>query len=229
MFTYRRIAASFLLCWCCCAIPNSLLVSDALAQAETSLGPDFNREVRPVLAQYCFKCHGADEGSRQGGLRLDLRDAALGKGDSGNSAIVPGDEANSELVRRILSTDDSDRMPPSHTKTEMPDAAKKLLQSWVASGAKYEKHWAYVAPDRAKLDQVLAIREGGDAKLHPIDFFIRKKVQQAGLEHSPQADPYTLVRRVYLDLTGLPPTPADADAFVSDTSEDSYERLVDKL
>lgn len=229
MFTKCRIAASFLLIWCYSVIPNSLLVSDAWAQNETSLGPDFNREVRPVLAQYCFKCHGADEGSRQGGLRLDLRDAALGNGDSGNAAIVPGDEAGSELVRRILSTDDSDRMPPSHTKTELPEAAKKLLQSWVASGAKYDKHWAYVAPDRAKLDQVLAAREGAEAKLHPIDFFVRKKVQQAGLEPSPQADPYTLVRRVCLDLTGLPPTPAEADAFVSDTSENAYERLVDKL
>lgn len=190
--------------------------------------PDFNRDVRPILAQHCFKCHGTDEHARKGGLRLDVRDAAVGKGKSGETAIAPGHPEASEVMKRILTTDEDDLMPPPSTKTTMPDSAKAVLKAWIADGAKYEQHWAYVPPR-----QIVPPKADG----HPIDAFIRARLDSEGLKPSPEADRYTLVRRVYLDLIGLPPTPAEADAFIkesaasgrSDSADAAYEKLVDTL
>lgn len=190
---------------------SSRLVSQAV---------DFNRDVRPVLAQHCFACHGMDEQARKGKLRLDLRESALGKGKSGETAIVPGKVEESEFIRRIFTTDHDEQMPPPHTKKVISEKDKAILKAWVADGAKYEQHWAYVAPK-----QVAPPKEG----VHPIDAFIRARLEKEGLQPSPEADRHTLVRRLYLDLTGLPPTPAEADAFVNDKSVDAYERLVDSL
>lgn len=186
---------------------------------------DFNREVRPILAQQCFACHGMDDHGRKGKLRLDLSDSAYGQGKSGEIAIVPGKPDSSEVVRRILSTDEDDLMPPPHTKKVLSDKDKAILKAWIAEGAKYETHWAYTPPQPSK-----------DPKAG-IDPFIRERLEKEGLTPSPEADRYTLVRRVYLDLIGLPPTPAEADAFIeasessdkSDSSDPAYEKLVDSL
>ena len=177
---------------------------------------DFNRDVRPVLAQQCFTCHGMDDHGRKGKLRLDLSESAYGAGKSGEIAIVPGKPDASEVVKRILSTDEDEVMPPPHTKKVLSEKDKSILQQWIAEGAKYQAHWAYTAPKVA------------DAKAS-IDQFIRERLEKEGLKPSPEADPYTLVRRVYLDLTGLPPTPAEADAFVNDKAPEAYEKLVDAL
>jgi hypothetical protein len=180
---------------------------------------DFNRDVRPVLAQQCFTCHGMDDHGRKGKLRLDLSESAYGAGKSGEIAIVPGKPDASEVVKRILSTDEDEVMPPPHTKKVLSDKEKSILKHWIAEGAKYEAHWAYSPPQPSK-----------DPKAG-IDHFIRERLDKEGLKPSPEADPYTLVRRVYLDLIGLPPTPAEADAFVnkSHASHKTYEELVDSL
>jgi|UniRef100_UPI003782E918 hypothetical protein len=178
---------------------------------------DFNRDVRPVLAQQCFTCHGMDDHGRKGKLRLDLSESAYGKGKSGEIAIVPGKPDASEVVKRILSTDEDEVMPPPHTKKVMSDKDKATLKAWIAEGAKYEAHWAYSPPQPSK-----------DPKAS-IDHFIRERLEKEGLKPSAEADRYTLVRRVYLDLTGLPSTPAEADAFVNDKSPEAYEKLVDTL
>lgn len=181
---------------------------------------DFNRDVRPVLAQHCFKCHGMDEQGRKGKLRLDLRDAATGKGKSGEVAIVPGKADASEVIKRVFSTDEDEVMPPPHTKAVLPESAKNILKAWIAEGAPYEAHWAYVPPKQAALPM---------AGVHPIDAFIQDRLKREGLQPAAEADRYTLVRRVYLDLTGLPPTAAEADAFVNDKAADAYDKLVDSL
>lgn len=191
-----------------------------LSSATAVLAVDFNREVRPILAQHCFKCHGMDEHGRKGKLRLDLSDSAHGAGKSGKLAIVPGKPDESEVMRRILSADEDEVMPPPHTKTVLPESAKAILKAWIAGGAAYERHWAYVPPVETTPP---------NPSIHPIDAFVRDRLQKDGLKASAQADPYTLVRRVYLDLIGLPPTPAEADAFVNDKSPDAYDRLVDTL
>jgi hypothetical protein len=186
----------------------------------SALAVDFNRDVRPVLAQHCFKCHGMDEQGRKGKLRLDLRDSALGKGKSGELAIVPGKAEASEVIKRVFSTDEDAVMPPPHTKSVLPESAKNILKAWIAAGAPYEAHWAYVPPKQVPLPK---------SGMHPIDAFIQDRLAKVGLKPSPAADRYTLVRRVYLDLIGLPPTPAEADAFVNDKAPDAYDKLVDFL
>jgi len=186
---------------------------------------DFNRDVRPILSARCFKCHGPDDTTRESGLRLDTREGAIAEADSGEHAIVPGKPDASELLRRITSDDDSERMPPPEANQDMTDTEIRILREWIVAGAEYEPHWAYVAPQRPDLPAVQAT----DWPRNGIDHFILAKLESEGLEPSPEADRYTLVRRVYLDLTGLPPTPAEADAFVHDTATDAYERLVDRL
>jgi hypothetical protein len=193
-------------------LPLALLCLPGLAHAL-----DFNRDVRPVLAQQCFTCHGMDDHGRKGRLRLDLQASSYGAGKSGEIAIVPGKPDASEVVKRILSTDEDEVMPPPHTKKVLSDKEKNILRQWIAEGAKYEAHWAYSPPQPSK-----------DPKAG-IDHFIRERLDKEGLKPSPEADRHTLVRRVYLDLTGLPPTPAEADAFVNDQSPQAYEKLVDSL
>lgn len=195
-------------------------VSLGLLAVSAAQAVDFNRDVRPVLAQHCFKCHGMDEHGRKGKLRLDQREPALGAGKSGEIAIVPGKPDQSEVIRRVFSADEDEVMPPAHTKTVMPEAAKNILKAWIAAGAKYEAHWAYHPPRQP------APPKSG---MHPIDAFVRDRLEREGLKSSPGADCYTLVRRVYLDLIGLLPTPAEADAFVNDPSPGAYDRLVDSL
>ena len=203
----------------------AVVAAGGLARGE---GPDFGREVRPILANRCFKCHGPDDATRQGGLRLDRRDDALAAADSGNRAIVPGHTDDSELVARINSSDADVVMPPPDTKTLLTPGEKEILAAWIATGAPYAEHWAFQKPVRPTVPKV-ADAAGAAAPENPIDFFVRDRLARAGLQPSPEADRATLCRRVHFDLTGLPPTPAELDAFVADGSPDAYEKLVDRL
>lgn len=203
----------------------ALLASFAHSPSVHAAEVDFARDVRPILASHCFKCHGPDAEQRQGGLRLDQRDAALAEADSGMAAIVPGKPEESELVRRILSTDEFEMMPPPEAKHPLTDEQKEVLRAWVAAGAPYAEHWAFQPPVRPALP---AVRNAQWVR-NEIDAFLLARLEKEGLEPSEPADRYTLVRRVYFDLIGLPPTPEQAEAFVNDTAPDAYERLVDSL
>lgn len=190
----------------------------AFCCARVGAAPDFNREVRPILSQYCFKCHGMDEKARKADLRFDVRESALG-------VITPGQPDKSEFIKRVFSHDDDELMPPPAAKRPMSEEQKQILRDWVQDGAKYEPHWAFIAP---KLPSIPPVKNAASVQ-NPIDNFILARLEKEGLQPSPTADKYTLARRVYLDLIGLPPTPAEADAFVNDTAPNAYEKLVDKL
>ena len=206
--------------------PLSFLIIALLAATSLAAEPvDFNRQIRPILSAHCFKCHGPDDGTREAGLRLDSAVEATKKLDSGKVAVVPAKLHESELVRRILSNDADERMPPASANKPLSAEQQKLLQAWIEQGAKYAPHWAFVAPQKQALPTV----QRKDWPQNDIDYFTLAKLEAAGLKPSPAADKYTLVRRAYLDLIGLPPTPAEADAFVNDTDPKAYERLIDKL
>ncbi len=181
----------------------------------------YNRDIRPILSETCFACHGPDQAKRKAGLRLDVREAATRPLDSGATAFVPGDPAASEALVRILSSDPDVQMPPPDSNHRLTGAQKEILRRWVAAGATYERHWAFEPIRRAPAT--------GDA----IDFFVRQRLAQVGLTPSPAAPPATLLRRVSLDLTGLPPTPAEAAAFLKDVQargiDSAYEAVVDRL
>src|SRR5688572_1916142 len=162
---------------------------------------DFQRQIRPLLADKCFACHGRDAAHREASLRLDGRAAALKGGDSELPAIVPGPPDKSELVRRILTADEGERMPPPDAKKSLTAAEKELLKQWVAAGAEYEAHWAFTAPVRSPVPQV---KDSAWPK-NDIDRFILARLEKEGLAPSPPAESATLLRRVTLDLTGLPP------------------------
>lgn len=186
---------------------------------------DFNRDIRSILSDRCFACHGPDEGQRATDLRLDREETALSKLESGVTAIVPGRPDDSELIARITAEDPSLKMPPPDSKKKLSLREVELLRKWIEQGAPFAKHWAYETPVRPPIPEV------GDAgrAANPIDRFVRARFEAEGLAPSPPADAYELIRRVHLDLTGLPPTPAEADAFANDPSPDAYERLVDRL
>ena len=185
---------------------------------------DFSSQIRPVISSKCFSCHGPDESSRKAKLRLDLRDEAI-KDHKGTRAIVPGDAASSEMVRRITATDPDDIMPPPKTGRTLSAVEIDLLKRWIQQGAPYSPHWAFVKPERAALPSVKMKSWPRNA----IDYFILAKLEKHGLKPSPPADRYTWVRRLSLDLTGLPPAPAEVNALVNDPQPDAYERLVDRL
>ena len=207
----------------------SLLLILATAIAARAEGPaltiDFNRDIRPILSDACFSCHGPDEQQRKGKLRLDLREGAIAKSRSGAHAIVPGKAGESELLKRILTDDLSEKMPPAKAKKVVTPAQVEVLKKWIAEGANYQEHWAFVTPKRPELPKVSNpawVRNG-------IDAFILAKLDREGLKPSPEADRTTLIRRLALDLTGLPPTPQEVDAFLGDKSPNAYEKLVDRL
>ena len=195
------------------------LLSCGICLATNLYAVDFNKEIRPLLANKCYACHGPDEESRKAKLRLDQRADALK-----NDVIVPGKIKDSEFHYRIHSDDEDEIMPPPKSKMTLTQEEKELLDQWIAKGAKYDTHWAFVPPFQPKVPAVQSKWVS-----NPIDAFVFKNLQEKKLKPSPEADRYTLVRRVYLDLIGLPPTPEEADAFVNDQSPDAYERLVDQL
>ncbi len=192
--------------------------------------PSFNRDIRPILADACFQCHGADERQRKAGLRLDVQEVAFKPAESGAIAIVPGKATESELIKRLLSKDDDVRMPPANSGKQITPQQIETLKRWIAEGAEYQGHWAFLPPVRPELPHLKSQISNLKSQIsNPIDHFILTRIDQAGLKPSPEADKPTLIRRVTLDLTGLPPTPSEVDAFLADQSDNAYEKVVDRL
>ena len=187
---------------------------------------DFDRDVRPVLAENCFACHGFDANKRVAGLRLDREEGALKKLDSGRFAIVAGDLKNSELMERITATGPL-QMPSVASGKKVSAAQIATLKRWILQGGHYAKHWAYIPPTRPALPAVTAKNTAWVR--NPIDRFVLARLEKEGLTASPEADRSTLIRRATLDLTGLPPTPQEVDAFLADKSPNAYEKMVDRL
>ncbi len=186
---------------------------------------DFNRDIRPILSENCFVCHGPDTAHQEAGLRLDLRVDAIKELNSGTTAIVPGKPADSELMARITTSDPDLIMPPPESDKQLTPEQVERLRQWIAQGANYSEHWAFIAPVRPALP---AVKNEAWVKT-PIDKFVLAKLEQAGLTPEAEADRATLIRRATLDLTGLPPTPEEVKAFVEDRSPDAYERMLDRL
>ena len=200
-----------------------LLFAGLLGAAESADIVRFNRDIRPIMSDTCFHCHGFDPKSRKGGLRLDLREDALKAGKSGAIAIVPGKPEQSEIIKRIFSTDAEDVMPEKESHKTLTNAQKELFRRWVAQGAAYEPHWAYKPLEAPAIP---ALPAGGK---NPIDAFIGAKLAEKKIGPSAEASKERLLRRASLDLTGLPPTPAETAAFLADRSPDAYEKQVDRL
>jgi mono/diheme cytochrome c family protein len=215
-------------------IPATLLLAALLAapnartdgtKSDAPPAIDFNRQIRPILSENCFACHGPDEKARKANLRLDVKESAFGPLRSGLHAIVPGKADESELVARITADDANTRMPPPKSGKKLKPEQIALLKQWIDQGAPFATHWAYVPPKRPAIPPVRNRAWPRNA----IDEFILARLERAGLQPSPEADKVTLIRRVTLDLTGLPPTLAEIDAFLADGSPEAYERLVDRL
>jgi hypothetical protein len=198
------------------------VVADGKDEKEVS----FNRDIRPIFSDTCYRCHGPDKNARKAGLRLDIREEATKKTKSGVIPIVPGKPEESEIIRRIFSNDEYERMPPKEAHKVLTQTQKETIKRWIAEGARYEGHWSYKAVRRPVVPEV------SNAKApirNPIDAFIQERLMREGLQPSPEAERRTLIRRVSLDLTGLPPTPQEVAAFVNDKSPDAYEKVVDRL
>ncbi|MFO0872166.1 MAG: DUF1553 domain-containing protein [Pirellulales bacterium] len=204
-----------------------LIILVGMASPVRAQGPaiDYVKQIRPLLSDRCYRCHGPDEAQRKGGLRLDLQAAAFQKLESGQAAIVPGKVDESSLVARILATDPAEKMPPPDSGKTLSEAEISLIKAWVEQGAAWRDHWSFVKPTRPAPPEV----RRGELVANPIDRFIQQRLEREGLEPSPLADKVMLLRRTTLDLTGLPPTPAEVDAWLADNSPDAYERLLDRL
>src|SRR6266478_6736708 len=180
----------------------------------------FNRDIRPILSENCYACHGPDKNQRKAKLRLDVREVALER-----EVIVPGKPEESKLVEHIFATDPDEIMPPPKSQKKLTAAQKELLKNWVAAGAEYEPHWAYIKLERPEPPAT----KMSEWVRNPIDAFILHGLEAKNIQPSPEADKRTLLRRVSLDLIALPPTPAELQAFLADTSPSAYERAVDRL
>jgi hypothetical protein len=202
------------------------LVGGLLIAVAAAGAVDFDRDVRPILSERCFTCHGPDEGMRPTALRLDTEEGAFGTLAGGGFAIVRGDVGQSELMERITSDDPARRMPPAYKGiAKLPEAEIAVLRQWIEEGAGWSKHWSFEAPRRPELPEV---QDAAWSK-HPIDRLIYSRLEKERLEPAAQASRAALIRRVTLDLTGLPPTPEEVDAFEQDASPDAYEKVVDQL
>jgi hypothetical protein len=196
----------------------------SLRAAEAAI--DFNRDIRPILSDNCFHCHGRDAKKRKADLRLDLPEGAFHRTDEGTQAIKPRDVNGSEAWKRIVTTEADDLMPPPDSHKKLTDAQKATLKRWIEQGAEYKPHWSFIPP---ALPAVPRIRDTKSDIRNPIDAFILARLKAEKLRPQPEADKETLIRRVSLDLTGLPPVPAEVDAFLADRSPGAYERLVERL
>ena len=212
-----NVAKQFLPLWCSAVTAFGFTATSAAATPDIQ----FNRDIRPILSDNCFACHGPDKEARKAKLRLDTPDGAYEKhGDV--TAVVPGQPEKSDTIARIESTDPEEVMPPPKSGKHLTAQQKQLLKDWIAQGAKYEGHWAYRPPTRSELPAVAGAT-------HPIDAFIRERLRKEGLAPAPEADRRTLLRRVSLDLTGLPPTPEQVRRFEKSRDPKAYEKLVEEL
>ena len=213
----RRFASSFLLALALAAmVPNLRAAAPAI---------DFNREIKPIFSEHCYACHGPDDKKRKGGLRLDQRDGATNELKSGARAVVPGDLKNSALIGRIFSTDPDEQMPPPDHGKPLSAAQKESLRRWIAQGAEWKGHWSLTQPQRPAWPRV----KDKNWPRNPLDQFILARLEKDGLRPNPEADKATLLRRVTFDLTGLPPTIGEVDAFLADHSANAYEKVVERL
>ena len=191
---------------------------------------EFNRDIRPILSDHCFSCHGPDSNSRKGDLRLDTKEHALSEeSESGLTPFSPGKPDDSEAFYRITTDDEDEVMPPPDSHKQLTDNQKDLIKRWINEGANWEEHWAFITPERPEIPKVMPGKWSGDWSKHPIDALLLAEMEQRGLSPSPEADRATLIRRVTLDLTGLPPTREEVIAFINDKSPNAYEKLVDRL
>ena len=204
-----------------CLVSGLLRLSAAVPSGKV----DFNREIRPILSDRCYACHGPDEGKRKAGLRLDVEADAFRELKSGQRALVSGDPEKSSLVQRIVSTDPDELMPPAKHGKPLSAEQVALLRRWVTEGATWERHWSFIPPQRPPLPPV------SDAQWprNELDHFVLARLEGEGLQPNPEAERTALVRRATFDLTGLPPTIEEVDAFLADRSPDAYERVVDRL
>lgn len=207
------------------ALMGLCVTQRAVDGAEETGDIQFNRDIRPILAENCFQCHGPDAGTREADLRLDTQAGLFGESASGEMAIVPGRADQSELFRRITASEDYERMPPDDSNKSLTDGEIELVRNWIAQGAQWQGHWAFFPPQRTKPPSI-----DGDAwSRNPLDRFILARLASEGLASSAAADRITLIRRLSFDLTGLPPRLEEVQAFVDDDRPFAYERLVDRL
>ncbi|HEX4069783.1 MAG TPA: DUF1549 domain-containing protein, partial [Planctomycetaceae bacterium] len=192
--------------------------------AAGSIKIDFDRDIRSIFSDTCYACHGPDKANRKAGLRLDQHESAFGRHDDG-PAIVAGDLSHSALFRRITSHDKDERMPPADSGRQLTKKQIELIGRWIEQGAVWNEHWSLVPPKRPAVPRVTA----ADWPRNAIDGFVLSRLEHEGLSPSPPADKATLIRRATLDLTGLPPTPGEVDAFENDRSPAAYERVIDRL
>ena len=211
----------------CLVIPILFLAvtaSSPVPVSESSRTIDFQRDVRPILSDNCFLCHGPDKGTRMAELQLDTRDGAFAKRANGTT-IVPGDPEASLLYKRITHENEMMRMPPADSKKELAKEQIGVLRRWIEEGASWDQHWSFKAIERPESPAV----KNKTWVRSPLDRFVLTRLEAEGLAPAPEADKRTLARRVALDLTGLPPDPGTLESFLHDTSEQAYEKLVDRL
>ena len=192
----------------------------ATSPAAPSTKLAFNEHIQPILAENCYSCHGPDPGGRKASLRLDRATAAFSPHEKMGPAIVPGKPDESPLIQRIESRKENEIMPPPEAHKTLKPAEIALLRRWVSEGAAYQEHWAFITPQRPTVPA---------SGKNPIDAFVQARLSREHLTPAPEADRRTLIRRVTLDLTGLPPSPTEVEAFLADRSPDAYERVVDRL
>ncbi len=214
---FRRVLGSLLL---------PLLAGLASRSTSAEAPVAFNRDIRPILSDNCFACHGPDPGSRKAGLRLDTRQGFFDATPKRAAVVFPGNPGKSSLFQRLITTDPEDIMPPPKSHKELTPRQKDLVRRWIEEGAVWQSHWSFIPPERSAPPEV---RRSADRVRNPVDAFIFSKLEEKGLSPAPEADRRTLARRLALDLTGLPPAPAEVEAFVKDGSADYYERYVDRL
>jgi Protein of unknown function (DUF1553)/Protein of unknown function (DUF1549)/Concanavalin A-like lectin/glucanases superfamily/Planctomycete cytochrome C len=220
-----RVGVSSALCLLFAAAGLAQEAKDTPADAPLPGTVQFNRDIRPILSNNCFTCHGPDKSHRVTLFHFDVEESAKQDIGHGRLAIAPGDPEKSILIQRVTAPDPARRMPPASTGHKLTERQIALLKEWIVQGAKWEKHWAFMPPKRPEVPQV------ADAAWvrNPIDSFVLHRLEQEGMRPSPEADRATLLRRVTLDLIGKPPTPADLDAFLADKSPSAYEKVVDRL
>jgi len=204
-----------------CLVPG-LFAAASLRASDAPL--TFNRDVRPILADACFHCHGPDSVKREADLRLDTEAGFFGKDGGADAVVIPGKPEESSLYDRLITEDADDLMPPPDSHKDLKPAQIEIVRRWIAEGAKWQPHWSFLRPEKPTAPSV----SKPEWAVHPMDRFILARLDEAGLTPAPEADRRSLARRVALDLTGLPPTPEEVEAFVADTDPQAYERLIDR-
>jgi mono/diheme cytochrome c family protein len=208
------------------ALVTTMVFSTAAGEDTPVATLDFNRDIRPILSENCFACHGPDKKSRKADFRLDTREGALSKLTDDTFGIVPGKPYDSTIINRITSDDLDEKMPPKKSGKTLNAQQIETLKAWVAEGAAYKEHWSLLPPEAVTPP---AVKNPGEFVKNPIDQFILARLEKEGLAPSKAAPRITLIRRLSFDLTGLPPAQADVDAFLKDTAPDAYEKVVDRL